>query len=590
MIPATIDIKLLEYWLRECDKKHSHPVVPSTPRTRMQSIMSRGLFRLINTSTGSVETMTSLSKYVALSYVWGKADQPNYQPLESKPISDHAPTIRDAAIIAKSVGFQWIWVDRICIDQTNESEKAILIPYMKDIFAVAQLTIVAACGDSAQSGLLGSPKTPRRAERPLVSISSVSLLHVALSINHLLEKSVWGQRGWTYEEYVFSRRLLFFLSSEVLFNCGQYIFRESMGRRPIVEKQDEIERGIFGQHTWCNTTRLHKSLQNEPANMAGVLNINNFVRALEEYTNRHLTVESDRVAAIAGVIVAAMEDPMDEISERILLRHGHPLRFFEALLTWKSFLPERNASPKPFAPSWSWASSPDQVKFTPIRNRVLMFPDNCWFQYSLLHNHDILGLPTNDNSVACSLGLQPPDGLIADQPWMRSQFGGLSLSHETGPLADLGLPRLHMVALVFDARFVCGQGREEEQHILAALGSTESGYDIYKKPGVSWDMYDNWSIYPEYQPRYFPERNGSEPQPFETFAIITGRPWYSEPRTGQGPFERFYDLHVMLLEKTGRHDTYTRVGVALIRHVNEGNYFFKVFSKGRPRWQYICIV
>lgn len=611
-IPATIDTELMRNWLRQCDGKHSHPAVPSNLISRMQTIISRGLFRVINTSTGSVEAPTSLPKFVALSYVWGpKAD--HSKSLESKPISAYAPTIRDAAIIASSIGFEWLWVDRICIDQSSESEKGILIPYMKDIFAAAQLTIVAACGDSAQSGLLGSPENPRKAEKPLIIGSSVAILPFARSLHHLLEDSVWSCRGWTFEEYVFSRRLLFILGSEVFFSCGAYKFRESLGRRVTPASQNVVDRGIIGETISSNTEMLHKSLQSKPDNMSEVLDVQKFIHALEEYTNRSLTVEEDRVPAFAGVIIAAATNP-DEVG---LLKHGHPLRFFEILLTWQYWFGQFNhrrgvadrytGTPsipeKPFAPSWSWASSPVQIGFHSVRNSLLHYWDVPWFQYTILDNHDILALPTKHNVTPSPFlaGVRLPAELIPSQPWMKCVSDNLPPDHEAGSSTgspvynSLSLPILHMVTLVFDARFVhwkhtYRRSGDVDYFVLLPLGSTETIEEARERTRIDFSMLDQWSLSPEIKSRYLPEAIASRPQPFETFALITGRVYGLSPSGIQESLKLYFDLYIMLLEAAGQNDTYMRVGCTRLDTVKEESHFIEVIKKGRPRWQYIRIV
>ncbi|KAI1156052.1 heterokaryon incompatibility protein-domain-containing protein [Nemania diffusa] len=602
--PPTINLKLPRHWLRQCNQKHSHPAAPSALGSRMQGIINRGLFRAINTATGSIEIMTSVTKFVALSYVWGSTpDQSNYQPLESRSISAYAPTIRDAAIIANYMGLKWLWVDRVCIDQTSRSEKAILITYMKDIYAAAQLTIVAGCGDGAQSGLLGSPQTPREGENKIRLSSSIALLPSALPFCSVMDDSVWSGRGWTFEEFVFSRRLLFILPSEVFFVCGGYTFRESAGRRPVIENEGTVYRGIFGERPHSYTAGLHKNIQSNPANVSQVLEVEIFIRALEEYTARDLTVEDDRIGAFAGVIIAAATNPMDEISERALLRHGHPLRFFEILLTWEHFLSKRKTSSmpsRPFAPSWSWASSPMQVNFSTVRNRLLLEPECLWIQYSFLRNHDILGLPTAEyNLIPYLTGLGLPVGLITDQPWIKSLPDDMPPSHEARPLTGLSvddflpLPKLHTITLLFDARFVhwTEPGRNlKEKHVLISIESSETADDVYHKLGTSLSMMDGWSIHPELLSNYSPEGIGSRPQPFETFAIITGRGYYEEPRGNQLSDELYYDLYIMLLGRTTEDNTYTRVGINRLRSVKKGTHFVDVIKTGRPRWQYIRIV
>ncbi|KAI1190605.1 heterokaryon incompatibility protein-domain-containing protein [Nemania serpens] len=592
-IPAAINFKLLRGWLHQCDRKHSHPARPGSVDSSLQTIMNRGLFRVINTSTGSVETPTSRSKFVALSYVWGPTgDQSNYRPIESRPISAYAPTIRDTAVIARSLGFNWLWVDRICIDQTSSSEKAILIPYMKDIYAAAQLTIVAGCGNSAENGLVGSPATPREAEKPLPLDSSVALLPVAQAFDSLLDHSAWYQRGWTFEEFVFSRRLLVVFSSEVFFTCGTHAFRESARRRLVsVTNKEAVKRGIFGQLTRSFTADIHRSIQMYPAHVSEVLDMSAFTVAVKEYTTRDLTMEEDRVAAFAGVVLAAMPKRLDEASERALLTHGHPLRFFEILLTWRRLgLGETSSIPdKPFAPSWSWASSLGRTRFALVYDRLLMDQRNIWFQYSFLENHDILGLPTNNNLIADLIQVRLPDELIPDRPWVKYLSTDLLPPSDgarpptSSPIYNSPLlPKLHLVTLVFDARFV----PLEKQHTLVSLGSTETEEEIRRRRGMIYHDFGDWCIHPELRSRYSMEGIGSRPQPFETFAIITGRKYYLPEHD-----KVYHDLYIMLMESTGREDTYTRVGLDRICKVQESpHYLVDVIKKGRPRWQYIRII
>jgi hypothetical protein len=213
-ISHTANTTMIRDWLIKCDEEHSHLPGPGSSGSRILHIIGLRLLRVINTSTGDIETLSVLTDSVALSYVWGREREPD-QSLKALPIMDYAATIRDAATLAQSLGFDWLWVDRICIDQSNDSEKAVLIPYIKDIFASATLTLVAASGNGAHFGLPGSPHTAREGEEPLkldpqteIGGDVLQLLAEQPSFNALLNGSVWHTRGWTFEEEVFSRRLL----------------------------------------------------------------------------------------------------------------------------------------------------------------------------------------------------------------------------------------------------------------------------------------------------------------------------------------------------------------------------------------------
>lgn len=599
-VSEKINLKLVKKWLQRCDEKHSHPLTPSPMVSHLQAIIDRRIFRVINTSTGAVEAMTSLWKYAVLSYVWGTApEKSEYQPLESRPVAAYAPTIRDAATIARSIGLEYIWVDRICIDQTSKSEKAILIPYMKDIFAAAQLTIVAGCSDGAQSGLLGAPETPRTNYRPLVLGSSVAVLPASSPLCTRIDDCFWSKRGWTYEEHVFSKRLLYIFPSEVYFRCATHNYRESMGCVCVALGGGFTYRGIVGQNCWSYTVQLHKNLQNNPTNMSEVLEMKQFTKSVEEFSERNLTFESDRVAAFAGVVIASLTSPVDEVSERMLLTHGQPLHFFEYLLTWQHGIGRKELPipDKPIAPSWSWPSSPTQVTWVRARDSLLQ-DRNSWFQYTSLPNHDIVGLPTKFNAFDKLVGLELPDELIASEPWMKGQPNSSSTSERSSDSSvynTLALPKLHLITLVFDARFVHWHNERavydsvpKRSFVLASLGSTATADEVEREKGMDTVFLrsSDWSIHPSILPRYCADGVSSRPQPFETFALIAGRT-YRLQRGGDE--ELFYDLYIMLLDPPGQHDVYTRVGMLPINNVRDYSYYAEVIRKGRPRWQHTCI-
>jgi hypothetical protein len=107
-------------------------------------------------------------QYVALSYVWG---QPLANDVDSAGClaqkDDKLPlniprTIRDAMTITDGLGFQYLWVDKYCIDQSlpphgfDEQVAA-----MDLIYSGAAITIIAAAGNDSNYGLPGVSHRPR---------------------------------------------------------------------------------------------------------------------------------------------------------------------------------------------------------------------------------------------------------------------------------------------------------------------------------------------------------------------------------------------------------------------------------------------
>jgi hypothetical protein len=107
-------------------------------------------------------------KYVALSYVWGRG-----------PAEDWPRVILDAADTTRRLGFEYLWVDRLCIDQSNPAEKHYLISKMASIYEGAELTIVAAAGLDAKYGLPGGDDTTPTAAQDSPSIWEHARLYTA---------------------------------------------------------------------------------------------------------------------------------------------------------------------------------------------------------------------------------------------------------------------------------------------------------------------------------------------------------------------------------------------------------------------------
>ncbi|GAW22352.1 hypothetical protein ANO14919_118890 [Xylariales sp. No.14919] len=598
-IPAIANLKLLRYWLKDCDKKHRHPDIPNAILSRIQAVLDGGIFRVINTSTGVVEVLASLSKFVALSYVWGlDSSQPKNQPLKGGPISDYPPTIRDSINVAKSLGYEWLWVDRVCIDQTSDSEKAKLIPYMKDIYAAAHLTIVAACGESAQNGLLGTQETPRNAKSPLIIGPSVAFQPICPRFENIISKTTWNKRGWTFQEYVFARRLLFVFDSEMFFKCAEYTFRESRGHHPVIDNQGSVNRWMFNESGICNAARLQAILHGKEARTEDLLTAQTFLDAVMEYSARKLTIGEDRVDAFAGVILAAMS-PMDQASEQAFLKHGHPLPFFESLLTWRcglSLIGTPDPNLKLPVPSWSWAHTGVEVYIPIMGETGGCYDQYRWFQYSQVWNYDVLGLPTKYNAMDHLVQLSLPDELVADQSWIpslpqdsNSAHGGESTIIPTP--TSLSPPKLHLLTIVFDARLARCDPLHPTKHILLAPESTETTAEVVKQYwDLRLDIMETWSFQPGYESLFPSEGASPRQQPFETFAVVAGYPYVGAYRGNQWSNEVHFELHVMLLEPTVQQDTYSRLGINRLRNVWKESFFADTIRRGRPRWQYIHII
>jgi hypothetical protein len=79
-----------------------------------------------------------------------------------KTILQNAPKlIGDSIDATLRLKFRYLWIDRYCIDQSDDLSKDTQIGQMDLIYAHAQLTIIAEAGEDPKNGLPGVRVTMR---------------------------------------------------------------------------------------------------------------------------------------------------------------------------------------------------------------------------------------------------------------------------------------------------------------------------------------------------------------------------------------------------------------------------------------------
>lgn len=115
-------INLMKGYVSDCMHHHGQAclLAPSTPLpTRLIDVGD------VNTGTAPFlfESRNTSGSYVALSYCWGgiihhQTIKANFRQRTKKIDFDILPqTIRDAIKVTRALGFQYIWIDSLCIIQ-----------------------------------------------------------------------------------------------------------------------------------------------------------------------------------------------------------------------------------------------------------------------------------------------------------------------------------------------------------------------------------------------------------------------------------------------------------------------------------------
>ncbi|KAF2648345.1 HET-domain-containing protein [Lophiostoma macrostomum CBS 122681] len=188
-------------WLAYCKENHVRLCVRTT-------FFELREFHVFDCQTHEVVPAPERCDCVALSYIWGKEATSPQQRLEK--------VVQDAVAVTQALGFNYLWVDRICINQTDIEDNRHQIRQMDLIYSNSALTIIAAVGSGPDYGLPGINGTPRKQQRT-VMFRNQSYLSTLPAGSYSIQQSKWNTRGWTYQECVLAPRRLVFTKDQVLF-------------------------------------------------------------------------------------------------------------------------------------------------------------------------------------------------------------------------------------------------------------------------------------------------------------------------------------------------------------------------------------
>lgn len=311
-------------------------------------------------------------QYAALSYVWGTrhADEQtflttSFESLGQFHCTQLPKTIADAIVVTKMLGIQYLWVDQICISQSNHKDKQAEISRMDEIYSNAQFTIVAAAGSDYSYGLPGVSTTHRQTSTTVLA-NGFRFLLSKQNIKQSIESSKWSTRAWTLQEGLLSKRLLFFTDEEVYFECHSMQARESM---PFDHSSLHCKQGKL--YSFFNSGLYLGKISSRESYVRGSFpNISRFYSIIQQYSTRNMTFEEDSLGAFTGIMkhFQGCQSPIYQLCGIPFLASESPIevrRCFLSGLLWvhtQSFRPIP-PSRRHIVPSWSWAGWKGAIKF-----------------------------------------------------------------------------------------------------------------------------------------------------------------------------------------------------------------------------------
>ena len=348
--PQQVNVELLHKWIGCCrtsHREHCHEIeIPS----------SISHVYLIDVVEGCLVSANIETRYVALSYVWGNFNtiqtmKRNFAYLQEPGSIDVSvgslkvgKTIEDALRLVSLLGERYLWVDRLCIIQDDLDTKQDLLNAMGSIYANAYFTIVAADGHHADHGLrgLGHGSQDRSVGCNVIRFPVETDVLAHRPRAWYPEDSPWESRAWTFQEALFSRRLLIF-NGTVSWFCRAAIWEEHVNN----STEDVAYSSVV-----ANTATSVPFAARSPS----WPDLDRWTELVENFNTRKLTFDEDVMDASAGL--TSIFD--GRFSGGILW--GIPEMFFDICIIWRpqEVLRRRRAYNHALLaeslPTWSWVA------------------------------------------------------------------------------------------------------------------------------------------------------------------------------------------------------------------------------------------
>lgn len=316
-------------------------------------------------------------QYLTLSHRWSDTEPTNQLTWETIPqFSDQIPisslsnSFKDAIQITRCLGFRYLWIDSICINQTDSTEQASEIGRMQNIYRYSQLNLSATSG----AARLIFPRNPRSVlpilTRTNGAKSSAPEVGATLQSHEeylMVSSGMWdtyidlgplNTRGWVLQERLLAPRVLHCCYNMVFWECPCL-------RASEIDPLGELDHDAVthSSHLRTNIKRDFVTAEIESDTAQGSAGswgrlLTPFYKIVQAYYfSSELTYACDRLPAISG------------ISKWFMTRHGLSPESYVAGL-WQETMPwcllwemcfvdfSGGAVVRDLeaAPSWSWAS------------------------------------------------------------------------------------------------------------------------------------------------------------------------------------------------------------------------------------------
>lgn len=345
-------------WVQRCVSEHEYCKVQNHALpTRVIDVGEHGDDPYLFEARGRT------APYVALSHCWGDQSSPPLMTttstlqarLTSIAWASLPRSFRDAIFVTRRLGYQYLWIDSLCILQDSALDWSTESARMGDLYRHAIVTLKADCAPGSHDGFL----KPRQSGEPWMSASYHIRLNDFIEVGDLfLDGFVVGEkdasyvdhRAWCLQEYLLATRTISYTTRGLVWSCMAGTTTEDLPS--TVGGYTTILVELANAKTQFLTISRHEKQITRSTNdsLALVDYFGCYTHLVNVYMARSISFAIDRLPAWSAV------------AQELFTRSGWAYQaglweehFFPGLL-WTKVGHGKPATTPYVAPSWSWAA------------------------------------------------------------------------------------------------------------------------------------------------------------------------------------------------------------------------------------------